>query len=71
MTGFAQTDTLPKQTTDTIKIGGMVIIREPGGNYDSTRNVTKYSVSAAVEAVISLPTSALTGGYLISGFLIM
>ena len=37
MTGFAQTDTLPKQKTDTIKIGGMVIIREPGGNYDSTR----------------------------------
>jgi hypothetical protein len=45
MTGFAQNDTLPKQdtsisskqTTDTIKIGGMVIIREPGGNYDSTK----------------------------------
>src|SRR3989337_2296913 len=41
MTGFAQTDTLPKQTTDTIKIGGMVIIREPGGNYDSTRKRDK------------------------------
>lgn len=37
MTGFAQNDTLPKQKPDTIKIGGMVIIREPGGNYDSTR----------------------------------
>ena len=37
VTGFAQTDTLPSQKTDTIKIGGMVIIREPGGNYDSTR----------------------------------
>lgn len=49
MTGFAQTDsipkqttdTIPKQTTDTIKIGGMVIIREPGGNYDSTKKRDK------------------------------
>jgi len=41
MTGFAQTDTLPKQTTDTIKIGGMIIIREPGGNYDSTKKRDK------------------------------
>ena len=41
MTGFAQTDTIPKQTPDTIKIGGMVIIREPGGNYDSTKNRNK------------------------------
>ena len=45
MTGFAQTeqptDTVPKQTTDTIKIGGMVIIREPGGNYDSTKKRDK------------------------------
>ena len=41
LTGFAQTDTIPKQTTDTIKIGGMVIIREPGGNYDSTRKRDK------------------------------
>lgn len=41
MTGFAQTDTIPKQTTDTIRIGGMVIIREPGGNYDSTRKRDK------------------------------
>lgn len=37
MTSFAQTDTIPKQKPDTIKIGGMVIIREPGGSYDSTR----------------------------------
>lgn len=29
-TGFAQTDTTAKQTPDTIKIGGMIIIREPG-----------------------------------------
>lgn len=41
MTGFAQTDTTTKQTPDTIKIGGMVIIREPGGNYDSTKNRNK------------------------------
>ena len=31
MTGFAQTDTTVKQAPDTIKIGGMVIIREQGG----------------------------------------
>ena len=30
LTGFAQIDTTAKQTPDTIKIGGMVIIREPG-----------------------------------------
>jgi hypothetical protein len=30
MTGFAQTDTTAKQAPDTIKIGGMVIIREKG-----------------------------------------
>lgn len=39
MTGFAQTDTTVKQTPDTIKIGGMVIIREPGGGGgDTTRH---------------------------------
>jgi Outer membrane protein beta-barrel domain len=37
LTGFAQTDTTAKQTPDTIKIGGMIIIREQGGNYDSTK----------------------------------
>ena len=37
LTGFAQTDTTAKQAPDTIKIGGMIIIREPGRNYDSTK----------------------------------
>jgi len=37
LTGFAQRDTTGKQTPDTIKIGGMVIIREPGSHYDSTK----------------------------------
>ncbi len=41
MTGFAQTDTTAKQTPDTIKIGGMVIIREQGANYDTTKNRDK------------------------------
>ena len=41
LTGIAQTDTTGKQTPDTIKIGGMVIIREPGGNYDSTKRGNK------------------------------
>jgi len=41
MTGFSQTDTTTKQTPDTIKIGGMVIIREQGGNYDSTKRGNK------------------------------
>ncbi|MER3498778.1 MAG: hypothetical protein C4308_09180 [Chitinophagaceae bacterium] len=30
--GFAQTDTTSKEKTDTIKIGGMIIIRKPGGD---------------------------------------
>jgi Outer membrane protein beta-barrel domain len=37
LSGFTQTDTTAKQTPDTIRIGGMVIIREPGTRYDSTR----------------------------------
>ena len=41
MTGFAQKDTTAKQKPDTIKIGGMVIIREAGGNYDSTKRRDK------------------------------
>ena len=41
VTGFAQADTTAKQTPDTIKIGGMVIIREQGGNYDTTKNRDK------------------------------
>lgn len=34
MTGFAQTDSTGKQSPDTIKIGGMVIIREKGSEPD-------------------------------------
>lgn len=38
MTGFGQTDsTVQKPKTDTIKIGGMVIIREPGSKEDNPR----------------------------------
>ena len=45
MTGFAQTDTTAKQTPDTIKIGGMVIIREPGANVDTIKKKDKvYNV---------------------------
>lgn len=36
-TGFAQADTT-KQKPDTIKIGGMVIIREPGGKNEGGKN---------------------------------
>ncbi|HEY6505475.1 MAG TPA: outer membrane beta-barrel protein [Chitinophagaceae bacterium] len=35
MTGFAQTDTTAKQAPDTIKIGGMVIVREKGSQPDN------------------------------------
>lgn len=41
MTGFAQTDTTGKQSPDTIKIGGMVIIREPGANMDTIKKKDK------------------------------
>lgn len=41
LSGFAQTDTTAKQTPDTIRIGNMVIIREPGTRYDSTRKRDK------------------------------
>jgi len=42
MTGFAQTDSTKQQKPDTIKIGGMVIIREPGSKEDDgkrSRNI--------------------------------
>lgn len=35
MTGFAQTDTTAKQAPDTIKVGGMVIVREKGSQPDN------------------------------------
>ena len=38
MTGFAQTDTTGKGAPDTIKIGGMVIIREKGSQPDKEDN---------------------------------
>ena len=41
LTGFAQTDTTAKQSPDTIKIGGMVIIREPGANMDTIKKKDK------------------------------
>lgn len=37
LTGFAQTDTTDKQTADTIRIGGMVIVRDNNGGGDTTR----------------------------------
>ncbi|MCR6722420.1 MAG: PorT family protein [Chitinophagaceae bacterium] len=37
MAGFAQTDTTDKQTPDTIRIGGMVIVRDHDGGSDTTR----------------------------------
>lgn len=42
MTSFGQTDTTGKQNPDTIKIGGMVIIREAGApNTDTTRKIDR------------------------------
>lgn len=38
MTSLAQSDSAKKEKADTIKIGGIVIIRKPGGKEDSTRN---------------------------------
>jgi hypothetical protein len=37
MTGFAQTDSTRRQKPDTIKIGGMVIIREAGSDNDTLK----------------------------------
>lgn len=37
MTGFAQVDSTKQQKPDTIKIGGMVIIREPGSKEEDTK----------------------------------
>jgi len=41
LTGFAQVDSTGKRTPDTIKIGGMVIIREEGGKFDTTKKGNK------------------------------
>ena len=44
MTGFAQTDSTKKEAPDTIKVGGMVIIREKGkeGNNEEKNEVYHY-----------------------------
>jgi hypothetical protein len=44
MTGFAQTDTTGTKT-DTIKVGGMIIIRRPGGNDEIIRERKGVKVS--------------------------
>ena len=38
VTGFAQTDSTKASAPDTIKIGGMVIIREKGSKPDKENN---------------------------------
>lgn len=45
MTGFAQTDTTGKQKPDTIKVGGMVIIREPGSKDGDTKSRNRVHFS--------------------------
>lgn len=44
MTGFAQEDSTRKEQPDTIKIGGMVIIREPGSKEDENNKRRGMSV---------------------------
>ncbi len=44
MTTFAQTDTTGKQAPDTIKIGGMVIIREAGSQADDSTKKDRNSI---------------------------
>ena len=44
MTGFAQTDSTGKQAPDTIKIGGMVIIREKGSQPDKEEKGKKRGI---------------------------
>ena len=46
VTGFAQTDTTGKsRESDTIKVGGMIIIRKPGGGREIIRNRRDSTVS--------------------------
>lgn len=44
-TGFAQTDTtVKKETNDTIRIGGMIIIKKPGGDHEIEKEDDHYTV---------------------------
>ncbi len=58
MTGFAQEDTTGKRTPDTIKIGGMVIIREDGPHYDTTVRKNKtYRISSRGDQPSNISTN--------------
>lgn len=45
ISGFAQTDTAAKPKTDTIKIGGMVIIREGGGKDEKNQEKKSFTIT--------------------------
>lgn len=57
MTGFAQTDTTAKPKPDTIKVGGMVIIREPGSKDEGSRHDRVIRISRKNEKPSNVSTN--------------
>jgi hypothetical protein len=55
--GFAQTDTTAKQKPDTIKIGGMVIIREPGSKDENRKNRVSLNVGRKKDKPSNISTN--------------
>ncbi|MBL7741446.1 MAG: outer membrane beta-barrel protein [Chitinophagaceae bacterium] len=65
MTGFAQTDSTVKQAPDTIKIGGMVIIREKGSEPDKDENKERKGLRITTRKRSDKPSNISTNWWII------
>ncbi|MBL7742483.1 MAG: outer membrane beta-barrel protein [Chitinophagaceae bacterium] len=65
MTGFAQTDSTVKQAPDTIKIGGMVIIREKGSQPDKEENKERRGLRITTRKNSDKPSNISTNWWII------
>lgn len=65
MTGFAQTDSTVKQAPDTIKIGGMVIIREKGSQPDKEDNKERRGLRITTRKNSDKPSNISTNWWII------
>ncbi len=65
ITGFAQTDTTAKQAPDTIKIGGMVIIREKGSQPDKEDNSKRRRLTISSRRNNDKPSNISTNWWIL------
>ncbi len=65
ISGFAQQDTTGKAKPDTIKIGGMVIIREPGGGNDGENSSRKERILRITKRNRDKPSNVSTNWWIL------